>query len=129
MDKGSDDCLVVRKEAAALFAAGKYRKALPKIKSTLAIAEKAGDEQSAMVMYMWIIACHANLEEVSAVECETIDEKLTFSSFSQHAEVLRLCDQVEPLVRRVKGSESKKMALLLLRRARAFYSSKRFAKA
>ena len=65
MDKGSDDCLVVRKEAAALFAAGMYRKALPKIKSALAMAEKAGDEQAAVDLYTWIIACHVFLEEVS----------------------------------------------------------------
>ena len=78
MDKGSDDFLVVRKEAIDLFKDGMYRKALPKFKSALAMAEKAGDELAVADMYTWVIACHASLEEVSAVECERIGEKLTF---------------------------------------------------
>ena len=68
MDKGSDDCLVVRKEATALFNAGMYRKALPKFKSAVAMAEKAGDERNVVDLYGWIIACHDRLKEVSAVE-------------------------------------------------------------
>jgi hypothetical protein len=78
MDKGSDDLAAVRKEALAVFNAGIYRKALLKFKSALAMAEKAGNEQEAVDLYTWVIACHANLEEVSGVECERIDEKLTF---------------------------------------------------
>ena len=78
MDKGSDDLTAVRKEAIDLYNAGKYRKALPKIKSALAMAEKAGDEQATVDLSTWIIGCHVHLEEVSGVECERIDEKLTF---------------------------------------------------
>jgi hypothetical protein len=51
------------------------------------------------------------------------------SSFSQFAEVLRLCDQREPLVRRVNGTESDGMAILMNRRAQAFRSLKRFSEA
>ena len=62
------------------------------------------------------------------MEREKIDEKLTFS-FSQHAEVLRICDQWEPLVMRVNGPESENMAGLMMRKADAFCSFDRFAEA
>ena len=77
MDKGSDDWKVLYNEAMALDNAGMYRKALPKFKSALAMAEKAGDDRSVMDLYMWVIVCHVYLEEVSGVECERITE-LTF---------------------------------------------------
>ena len=67
MDKGSDDLDVLFNEAMALHNAGVYRKALPKFKSALAMAEKAGDEQAATALYTWIIGCHSRLEEVSGV--------------------------------------------------------------
>ena len=128
MDKGSDDLAAVKKEADALYNAGMYRKALPKFKSALAMAEKAGDEQAATALYTSVITCHDRLEEVSGMDCERIAEA-DVSSFSQPAEVLRLCDQVEPLVRRVRGSESEGMALLMRRRAEAFRALKRFTEA
>ena len=78
MDKGSDDLAAVINEAIDLYNAGLYHKALPKFKSVVAMAEKAGCDQAAVDLYTWVIACHAHLEEVSAVECERIDEKLTF---------------------------------------------------
>ena len=78
MDKGSDDLDVLFNEAMALHNAGVYRKALPKFKSALAMAEKAGDEQAAVGLYEWVIACHDRLGQVSGVDCESITEKLTF---------------------------------------------------
>ena len=83
MDKSSDDWVAMRKEAIILQEAGKYQKALPKFKSAITMAEKAGDEQATVDLYIWIIACHSRLEQVSGVECERITEKLTFlTSFS-----------------------------------------------
>jgi hypothetical protein len=74
MDKGSDELTAVTKEAAALLKAGMYHKALPKIKSALTMAKKAGDGQAATALYSWIIACHERLGEVSSVECERISK-------------------------------------------------------
>ena len=54
----------------ALYNAGMYHKALPKFKSALAMAKKAGDERNVVDLSTWIIACHVHLEEVSGVECE-----------------------------------------------------------
>ena len=78
MDKGSDDFTVVEKEALALHKAGMIREALPKFKTALAMAEKAGDDQSVLNLYTGIITCHSLLGQVSRVECERIGEKLTF---------------------------------------------------
>ena len=68
MDKGSDDWTAVRKEAITLHNAGKYQKALPKFKSAVAMAEKAGDVPSAVGLYTLVIACHDRLEQVSGVD-------------------------------------------------------------
>ena len=78
MDKGSDDLAVVRKEAMDRYNAGMFREALLKFKLALAMAEKAGDDQSVMGLYSWIITCHGHLGQVSGVDCERIAEKLTF---------------------------------------------------
>ena len=68
MDKGSDDFEAVRKEAITLHNAGKYQKALPKFKSAIAMAEKAGDEQAAVDLYTLVIACYSALGQVSGVD-------------------------------------------------------------
>jgi hypothetical protein len=75
MDKGSDDLQAVGNDAITLHNAGMYRKALPKFKSAVAMAEKAGDEQAAADLYAWVILCHDGLGQVSGVECERIDKK------------------------------------------------------
>ena len=67
MDKGSDDFTALQNEAIDLYNAGMYRKALPKFKLALAMAEKAGDQQAAVDLYTGVIACHDGLGEVSGM--------------------------------------------------------------
>ena len=81
MDRGSDGWENLFEDAISLHNAGMYRKALPKFKSALAMAEKAGDDRTVFDLYGWIIVCHLYLEEVSRVECERIAQKLTFLRF------------------------------------------------
>ena len=68
MDKGSDGWENLFEDAISLYNAGMYQKALPKFKSALAMAEKAGDEQEAVALYTWVIGCHDGLGEVSGVK-------------------------------------------------------------
>ena len=82
MDKSSDDVDVLFNEAMALHNAGMFQKALPKLKSALAMAEKVGDDQSVMGLSSWIITCHHSLGQVSGVKRDRITEKLTDVSSS-----------------------------------------------
>ena len=65
MDKESEDLEALSKEAIDLFEIGMYRKALPKFKSAVTMAEKAGDDRSATELCTCLIACHGRLHEVS----------------------------------------------------------------
>ena len=100
MEKISADLTLAIEQSVDLFTAGRYREALPKFKNILVTVQKSGNAKLAVQMYTWIIGCHEHMEEGS--------------------QVVRLCKKVESLTRRVAGSDSLEMAVLMMRRANAF---------
>ena len=117
MSNGSDDWVLTMDEACASHEAGMYREALPKYHSALASLGTFADEKTLLTVYMRIIACHYRLREVSHAYLNRVLLLFLILACLQHASVLRLCDEVEPIITRVEGSESTQMALLLRRRA------------
>ena len=66
MDKGTtNDLAVVFAEAGRLLGVGKYRQALAKSRTALALAQKLENEAQTVNAYLAIALCHAHLQEVS----------------------------------------------------------------
>ena len=119
MKKGPDDAIDLSNEAVGLITLGKHRPALEKFTPILAALRLNGHDADAVSVHLNIIACHAGLQEVSwRTSRRGSAQKLTSLSH-KHAEVLRECDKLEPIVKRVRGTESFEMALLLRHRSNA----------
>ena len=78
--------------------------------------------------YRCIWACHEGLGEVRRVAILDVDWLIIIIP-PQNGQIMRVCDDAEPGLRRVYGYESAEMTLLLRRRAEALRGLKQFDKA
>ena len=114
------------KEASDLFQKGLYRKALSKFETALTAAQ---DEESIFAVRSWIINCYARLEEVSFSELVGLGRRADDFLFSQYQKLLRCCDELEPILRKLHGESSTERARLLNKRALALKNLRRFDEA
>ena len=63
MKKGADDWVALTTTAVGLFKEGRYREALPKLNSALAMQMK-GDDVNGLPLLIWMCCCYERLGQV-----------------------------------------------------------------